>query len=175
VDRSLVECSGDRLTLAARAAVDLRLLIDLARTVADRIAMEVSAPDDLLAARDLLPDWSEPWIESERERFRQLRAQALEAMVTQLAGARRFGRAVEVGLAAVEGEPLRESAHRELIKAHLAQGNRGEAIRQFVRYRALLRDELGLEPSADLTALVGLERSRRQPGVGASRELTRAG
>ena len=36
---------------------------------------------------------------------------------------------------------------------HLAEGNRGEALRQYELCRRLLRDRLGLEPSARLDAL----------------------
>ena len=59
-------------------------------------------------------------------------------------------------MAAVAAEPLRESAQRALIRAHLAEGNRSEALRQYRSYESLLRDELGLEPTSDLKALVGL-------------------
>jgi DNA-binding SARP family transcriptional activator len=72
--------------------------------------------------RDLLPDWYEDWVVLERERFRQLRLHALEALCRRLTEAGRFGAAVQAGLAAVAGEPLRESAHRTLIRAHLAEG-----------------------------------------------------
>jgi DNA-binding SARP family transcriptional activator len=61
---------------------------------------------------------------------------------------------VQAGLAAVSGEPLRESAHRTLIHAHLAEGNPGEAVRQYHLYRRLLADELAIEPSAAIRALV---------------------
>jgi DNA-binding SARP family transcriptional activator len=71
-----------------------------------------------------------------------------------LTAARRFQAAVEAGLAAVAGEPLRESAHGALIKAHLAEGNRGEAVRQYCVCRQLLRDHLGLEPSRQMENLV---------------------
>ena len=57
----------------------------------------------------------------------------------RLTAARRFGPALEAALAAVAGEPLRESAHRVLIKAHLAEGNVSEAIRQYHFYRTLLQ------------------------------------
>ena len=58
------------------------------------------------------------------------------------------------GLAAVAGEPLRESAHRALITAYLAEGNRSEALRQYRFFRHLLADELGLEPSPLMESLV---------------------
>jgi DNA-binding SARP family transcriptional activator len=61
---------------------------------------------------------------------------------------------VQAGLAAVAGEPLRESAHRSLIQVHLAAGNPGEAVRQYRVYRRLLADELALEPSAAIRGMV---------------------
>ncbi|HEX9311675.1 MAG TPA: bacterial transcriptional activator domain-containing protein, partial [Actinomycetota bacterium] len=70
-----------------------------------------------------------------------------------MAASGRFAEAVESGLAAVAAEPLRESAHRCLINAYLAEGNAGEAIRQFVRYRDLLRAELDLAPSEQIELL----------------------
>ena len=58
-----------------------------------------------------------------------------------------FGKAIEVGLTAVAGEPLRESAHRALMRVHLAEGNPSEALRQYRLCRRCL-GVLGLEPSA---------------------------
>jgi len=49
---------------------------------------------------------------------------------------------------------LRESAHRALIKAYLAEGNPFEAVRQFRSYAELLDDELGAEPSPMIRDLV---------------------
>ena len=51
-------------------------------------------------------------------------------------------------------EPLRESAHRVLIKTHIAEGNASEAIRQYRLYRAMLHDTLGVEPSPAMESLV---------------------
>jgi DNA-binding SARP family transcriptional activator len=63
---------------------------------------------------------------------------------------------VEAALVAVTAEPLRESAQRTLIEAHLAEGNWIEGRRAFDAYHELLRRELGTEtePSADLAALI---------------------
>jgi DNA-binding SARP family transcriptional activator len=54
----------------------------------------------------------------------------------------------------VAAEPLRESAHRALIGAHLAEGNPGEALRQYQLFRGLLGRELGIEPSPRIRALL---------------------
>src|SRR5262249_58835886 len=91
----------------------------------------------------------------ERARCRQIRLHAMERRCDLLPSAGRTAEAIEAGLAVVAVEPLRESAHRALIRAHLAEGNRVEALRQFTLYRRLMRDELGLEPSSEVSALLG--------------------
>jgi DNA-binding SARP family transcriptional activator len=107
---------------------------------------------------DLLPDWTDDWVTVERERLRQLRLHALEVLCDRLTAAGRFGEAVQAGLAAVKAEPLRESAQRSLIRAHLAEGNLGEAVRQYRVFRQLLLDELGVTPSPELEGLVSVDR-----------------
>ena len=62
---------------------------------------------------------------------------------------------MEAALLAVAAEPLRESAHRALLQAHIAEGNMGEALRDYGRYRDLLRRELGVAPSPLIERLVG--------------------
>jgi DNA-binding SARP family transcriptional activator len=98
----------------------------------------------------LLPACYDEWVLTERERFRQLRLHALEALCDRLTARGRYGEAIDAGLAAVCAEPLRESGHRAVIKAHLAEGNNAEARRQYETYRKVLRDELGVEPSPGL-------------------------
>ena len=150
----MVESSVTHLRLARDIDVDLH---DLSARM-ERLEQASTAIDDRTGSsaltRDLLPDWYEDWVVLERERFRQLRLHALEAQCRRLTEAGRFGAAVQAGLAAVSGEPLRESAHRTLIRAHLAEGNPGEAVRQFHLYRRLLADELAVEPSAAIRGLV---------------------
>src|SRR5262249_8981933 len=103
---------------------------------------------------DLLLDWYDDWILVERERFRQLRLHALEVICERLASARKFGQAVEAGVAPRTSEPLRESAQRVLIRVHLAEGNQVQALRQYESYRRQLYDEVGLEPSPQMEQLI---------------------
>ena len=104
---------------------------------------------------ELLPDWYDDWLLIEREKYRQLRLHALEALATQLTALARYGEAAETALTAIAGEPLRESAHRVLIRVHLAEGNPSEALRHYRLFRELLLTELGLEPSEQIAELVG--------------------
>jgi DNA-binding SARP family transcriptional activator len=150
----LVEASHSHLRISAGVVVDAREMVERATAVL-RGAV-VASPEEarrMTGPADLLPGWYEDWLVFERERFRQLQLHALEALSRLMAASGRFAEAVESGLAAVAAEPLRESAHRCLINAYLAEGNAGEAIRQFVRYRDLLRAELDLAPSEQMELL----------------------
>lgn len=149
----LLEAGGGHLELAPHVIVDIRLGTALAlrlRNAAPLQEAELTA-DNL--SFDLLPDWYEEWVILEREAFCQLRVHALESLCERLVEARRFDPAVQAGLAAVAADPLRESAHRVLIAAYLAEGNPGPALRQFESFRRLLEDEVGLEPSVPMQAL----------------------
>jgi DNA-binding SARP family transcriptional activator len=143
---------GDAVTVDIREARALaHRLLDVDRAPAREDLSPVSI--DVLSA-DLLPDWYDDWILLEGEDWRQLRLHALEALARQFTTNGRYGDATGAALAAVRADPLRESPHTTLIRAHLAEGNQSEAIREFDRYRAQLRSELGLEPTAELQALI---------------------
>lgn len=105
-------------------------------------------------ALDLLPGWYDDWVLLERERVRQRLLHALEALSRQLGRAGRHAEAVESALVAVGAEPLRESAQRALIEAHLAEGNLIEAMRTYDAYRELTRRELGVDPGRELSDLI---------------------
>jgi DNA-binding SARP family transcriptional activator len=152
---SLVSALGSYLGLEPAVRVDVRDSIGTARRLLDEQAGERDLDAAEVALQgDVLPDWDDDWALLERERFRQIRLHALERRCDLLAAQGRSSDAIEAGLAVVAAEPLRESAHRSLILAHLAEGNRAEAIRQFTLYSRLMRRELGLEPSPEISGLV---------------------
>jgi DNA-binding SARP family transcriptional activator len=159
----LIETTGAYLSIPRDVDVDLpRLLVRARRLIADDApgddAGVVDAADTATGdlADDLLPDWDEDWLLLERERLRQLRVHALEALTRRLCARGRYAEALEAGLSAVVAEPLRESAQRALIEVHLAEGNVAEARRQFELYREVLWDHLALLPSVSLCSLVGV-------------------
>ena len=49
-------------------------------------------------------------------------------------------------------DPLREDAHRALMRLHDARGDRARALRVYHAYAATLQRELGVEPSATTRA-----------------------
>lgn len=152
--RALVEATASHIGLGQSVAVDVRETADCAHRVLDSCNHGRSDLSRLCCAGELLPDWYDDWVLIERERFRQLRLHALEALCAELAEAGDYPGATEAGLAAVAAEPLRESAHRLLMEAHLREGNLGEALRQYELYRRLLLEHLGLQPSPRMRDLV---------------------
>jgi DNA-binding SARP family transcriptional activator len=151
----LVDATRTHLALATGVAVDLHETAARARRVLrSEPPLSLDELDADALGGELLPDWYDDWLLIERERFHQLRLHALEALCENLAAADAYGSAVEAGLACVAAEPLRESAHRALIRIHLSEGNSGEAIRAYRMYSKLALDELGLAPSEQMQRMV---------------------
>jgi DNA-binding SARP family transcriptional activator len=144
------------LRLAPGIAVDVRRSYALASRVLDpSVGLSELGPDPTSSfIDDLLPDWNEDWVLIERERFRQARLHALETLCDRFSEAGLMMQAIQAGLAAVTADPFRESGHRALIKAHIREGNRSEALREYVSYRKILDEELGIEPSTALTEML---------------------
>lgn len=159
----LVQVSGDVLCLGAGVRVDVRDLETWAFQVLDaRVRRgDVAVPGRALRG-ELLPGWCEEWVLLERERLRQLRMHALEVLADEFIVTGRFGDAVEAAYAAVHEEPLRESAHRVVVRAHLAEGNVTEAHRAYESFREVLADTLGVAPTPSMTGL--LTGPRLHPG-----------
>ena len=114
----------------------------------ERCAADALQHDDAAACRqaaalhrgELLPEERyEAWCAQPRE---QLHATFLAV----LAGGQLWGRVVQL-------EPTDERAHREIMRGHLAVGDRAAAIRQFDALRRVLREELGVSPDPESIAL----------------------
>ena len=153
IEPRLIEVSDRKLQLRDDVQVDLREAEAFARRElhgdAGGAEVEISA-----LAGDLLPDWYEDWVLFERERFRQVRLRALDALCDRLTQAGRLNEAMEAALLSVAGDPLRESAHRGLVRVHLSEGNAGEAVRAYRLYQRLLQEQLGIQPSERMRELV---------------------
>jgi DNA-binding SARP family transcriptional activator len=153
-----IEAPISAMALHPDVKVDLTRVMRRARRLIKALDDE-SAADRLLVdshlflENDLLPDWYEDWLVIERERLRQLRLHALEALSRLQLRQGCPSAAIETALAAIGVEPLRESAHRLLIEIHIREGNWSEAMRQYDRCSAMLRLELGVSPSEQLRSL----------------------
>jgi DNA-binding SARP family transcriptional activator len=151
----LVDLSGGAMGLAGAVRVDVREFRDWAQRVLDpTTAVDAVLPPDMALPGDLLPGWYDDWVLLERERLRRLRLQVLEALSDKLVAAGRHGEAVQAAYAAVRAEPIRESAHRAVVRVHLAEGNISEALRAYDAFRELLVRELGVTPTHQMERLI---------------------
>ena len=150
------------LALCTHVVVDLHVMDQWATRLIQGTAAghDLEISPSVPEALDLLPGWYDDWALMERERIRQRLLHALEALSVRLACLGRFGDAVDAALLAVGAEPLRESAQRALIEAHVAEGNLTEARRTYLVYRDLIRRELDVEPSSDLSARILIRKDR---------------
>ena len=103
--------------------------------------------------RPLLPGEDAPWITQHRTRLRDLQLRAYDCVVEVWLQRGDTTLAVATARSALDVAPFRESAHRRLMRAHAAAGDRAEALRVYEECRTLLRDELGVSPSAQTQAL----------------------
>jgi DNA-binding SARP family transcriptional activator len=152
---SVLECDASDLAIAPATEIDVDVLATISDCLMRAPAEWTGEGLGLDAFREeLLAGWYDDWVIAERERIRQLSLHALEAIADRLVAVGHHGAAAQAALYAIEMDPLRESSHRCLIRVHLAEGNRSEALRQFGLYRQLLGDELGIAPSKLMLELI---------------------
>ena len=150
----LISGTSTHLGLAAGVPVDAIESASRAQRVLGGGPVLADDGAELARSRELLPDWYDDWVVIERERLRQLALRALERISVDATAEGRYAQATEAGLGAVALEPLRESAHRVVIEAYLAEGNASEAIRQYRLFEGILESKLGLRPSPRMQELM---------------------
>ena len=102
---------------------------------------------------DLLEGFYEDWAIRERERLRLLYLDSLATLLTHYSQAGAHDDALRCGQQILALDPLREDIHRELIRLHLQRSHRALALHQYEQCRAVLEDELGVEPMEETRAL----------------------
>ena len=148
---------ADRLIVALDPGVrvdvdDLRRTAGLTRLpMTDAVARELL---DSLRGPELLPGWFDDRVVEERAALEHLRVEALERIAEH--GLRRGDHALAVDASGIASaiEPLRESARELAIRGHLGRGDVVHAARELQRYAVVLEDELGVEPSERIRALL---------------------
>jgi DNA-binding SARP family transcriptional activator len=136
-----IDVAAERLA-AARAA----LLLDPAR------ALDEARAAAALVRAPFLAGHPGAWADGVRARLDDLAVGALLVAGEAATEAGDVGEAVIAAEEAVQRAPLHETAHRALMAAHDAAGNRAEALRAYQRARRMLADELGVDPSAETEA-----------------------
>jgi len=98
---------------------------------------------------ELLAGFYDDWLFPDQERLRQCFLVALDRL-TDLAMVRGdYDTALSLARSTVQHAPLREEAHRKVMRISVLLGRHTDAIRQFDRCRAILASDLGADPSPE--------------------------
>jgi|SRR5262245_13590602 len=146
----VLDVQGSTLSLHPSVSVDVVDLVDCAEQVVRNDGCDAERAEELLGTGDLLPGWYDDWVMFERERLHHRRIRALEVLALHELEHGHADLALAAARDAVSLEPLRESARRLLIRAHIALGNRALAASALAEYRRDLARDLGVEPSSEI-------------------------
>ena len=118
-----------------------------------RLAYGPSAVAHHIARRPFLPGEQGAWIESHRDRLRDILLRALEARTEVYLWNGEHSLALRTAKDLIALEPLREAGHRLVMRAHTGMGNTAEALQAYERCRKLIARELGVDPSPQTKAV----------------------
>lgn len=157
----LLACCGRELCLRETVDVDLHRL----RRALVSAAAEAPGSDAWWSTSasnaDLLPGWYDDWVVTEQQRLHDLYLTAAECLAESALERHDHFRARHLAQTARSIDPLRESATRILLRAHLAMGNEATALTIFHEYCTTLAGELGARPAPRIVELVAPVRQER--------------
>jgi predicted ATPase/DNA-binding SARP family transcriptional activator len=156
---------GVDLALAER---DVREAAELNRRGRHRAALDLAAPAARIAGSQLLAGEDSEWLRPHRAIADTVARQALEIVTAAAGSVGDHAVAVSAARRAVESAVMDERAHRLLIRALDAAGDRAGAVRAYEECRAVLADQLGVDPSAETIAAY-VATLRDQPPSSAAR------
>src|SRR3954447_498248 len=116
-------------------------------------AREAAALSESLVRLPFLPGQDGSWVEQKRHELEEIRVRALGVLTDAALRSGEATDAVKWAEQAIALSPFRESGYRRLMEAHIAAGDRAEALRVYERCRRLLADELGAYPSPETESL----------------------
>ncbi|HUZ54445.1 MAG TPA: BTAD domain-containing putative transcriptional regulator [Streptosporangiaceae bacterium] len=145
--------------LAADVAVDLRRAMSelrAATALADQgrheAALAAAGPVALLSGEQLLPGEDASWLDPYRVEADAVALRALEILARSAGEMGDHHRAAAAGRRAAAAFPLDERAHRILIQALRGGGDRAAVVRAYEACRAVLGDQLGVDPDPETVA-----------------------
>jgi DNA-binding SARP family transcriptional activator len=102
-----------------------------------------------LLRQPFLPGEDGSWVEQKRRELADVRARALGTLTDAALRSGDAAEAVKWAEQTIALEPFRETGYRHLMEAHVAAGNRAEALRVYEQCRQFLAEELGAYPSPE--------------------------
>lgn len=130
-------------------AREFAAIADLQPQISDRVSQ--SAAD--MYQGDLLADFYDDWILTEREHYRTLYLDALLHLTQQMRTRSEYERAIGLAERILASDPANERAYQHLMFCYVATGKRSVALKQYEECKRTLREELAVEPAPETTAL----------------------
>ena len=156
-DQRLITTEPAGYALARGAQTDIRTAeaaLTRAESSQDPVtSLTLAQPAAALRADELLPQEDAEWLRPHRDAIDQLRARAIEVIVTAAGATDDHHRALAAARELLEQRPLDERAHRTLISALDRAGDRAGAVQAYERCRTVLAEQLGIDPSTDTVAV----------------------
>src|SRR5580765_5834109 len=168
-----------RLDLPEGTWVDLFAAASGARDAEDALAAgdlerarEAAGSAESLLRRPFLPGEEGTWVEEKRSELADLRERALGVLTDACLRSGAAREAAKWAEELVALSPFRETGYRRLMEAHVAAGNRAEALRVYEQCRQLLAEELGAYPSRETELIY---RELLEPAPARTRALAEVG
>lgn len=95
----------------------------------------------------------EDWVRPLQERYRQMAMETLYRLAVYYTQQKQYGPAMNYAGRLLTLEPWMEEAHRQMMLLQTLSGQRSAALAQYETCRAMLEEELGVEPAEATTKL----------------------
>jgi DNA-binding SARP family transcriptional activator len=113
---------------------------------------------------DDAPDF-DAWVDAERETWRGRMNLVCERLSRFQMESGEIGEAITTAVRWTRHSPLSEEAHRRLMEAQFASGDRSGALNTYETFRSVLARKLGTQPGPEMETLAAVARSGAQRSV----------
>jgi DNA-binding SARP family transcriptional activator/tetratricopeptide (TPR) repeat protein len=102
---------------------------------------------------ELLPELYDEWLDSLRERFRNVYQAVLAQLVSQMRMRGDLTRAISAARMILEADPWREDIVRRIVALRYELGDAAGAIHEYRDFAGRLREEMGVDPMPETVAV----------------------
>ncbi|HBV99417.1 MAG: hypothetical protein JL50_13210 [Peptococcaceae bacterium BICA1-7] len=146
IERSLAGISGNYCLRLGAVALDIWLFREHITVVKNNPQIKgFEAVAELYTGEYLEgSDW--PWADLEREQLSKQHSEAILSLAKAYIEKKQFDRAEEHLLKAFKRDPYEESITELLLNIYRTTGDKNKAVRHFMEYEKVLKEELGIKP-----------------------------
>ena len=174
-----IVCHGPTvfLQLAPEVTIDAIELSETVHSVSQSETMNADIADRLYRSLNdceapFMDGVNSDWVLTERERLFNIQIRGMIILMHWLGKQGRYEDALEIGRRLLGADPAREAAQCEVMLLYVLNGQRAQALRQYLEFRSWLQRELDIEPMPETQVLY--EYIRKGLNTGKSRKMANA-